>query len=34
LQLFSNYEVASYLGLAPQSLSRIRNHDWRYSRQL
>jgi CRP-like cAMP-binding protein len=27
LQLFSNYEVASYLGLAPQSLSRIRNHD-------
>jgi len=25
LQMFSNYYVASYLGIAPQSLSRIRN---------
>ena len=25
LQLFSNYYIASYLGIAPQSLSRIRN---------
>jgi len=25
LQMFSNYYIASYLGLAPQSLSRIRN---------
>lgn len=25
LQLFSNYYIASYIGIAPQSLSRIRN---------
>lgn len=25
LQLFSNYDIASYLGVAPQSLSRIRH---------
>jgi len=25
LQLFSNYDIASYLGIAPQSLSRIRH---------
>lgn len=24
LQMFSNYYIASYLGIAPQSLSRIR----------
>lgn len=26
LQMFSNYYIASYLGIAPQSLSRIRAH--------
>jgi CRP-like cAMP-binding protein len=26
LQMFSNYYIASYLGIAPQSLSRIRTH--------
>ena len=26
LQMFSNYYIASYLGIAPQSLSRIRSH--------
>jgi CRP-like cAMP-binding protein len=25
LQMFSNYYIASYLGIAPQSLSRIRS---------
>jgi len=24
MQMFSNYYIASYLGIAPQSLSRIR----------
>lgn len=29
LQLFSNYDIASYLGVAPQSLSRIRHQaEW------
>jgi CRP-like cAMP-binding protein len=26
MQMFSNYYIASYLGIAPQSLSRIRTH--------
>ncbi len=26
IQMFSNYHIASYLGVAPQSLSRIRTH--------
>jgi CRP-like cAMP-binding protein len=26
LEMFSNYYIASYLGIAPQSLSRIRTH--------
>ena len=26
IQMFSNYYIASYLGIAPQSLSRIRTH--------
>lgn len=26
IQMFSNYYIASYLGIAPQSLSRIRSH--------
>ncbi|WP_110057534.1 Crp/Fnr family transcriptional regulator [Chitinophaga sp. S165] len=31
IQMFSNYHIASYLGIAPQSLGRIRTHGQYYS---